>query len=134
MAHNRPLASNVMPAVERSVALSGTFVSGDPAVSGRLADFTVITAEDPRTEDVNDINAEIAAGVSEFADERAFTVIVDRAQAIQQAVDMAEPGDVVAAFGKGHELSMCFGAIEYPWSDQQALADALEIIGNNVDR
>ncbi|MFN8441550.1 MAG: hypothetical protein U0175_12300 [Caldilineaceae bacterium] len=39
--------------------------------------------------------------------------------AIQQAVNMAEAGDIVAAFGKGHERSMCFGTIEYPWSDQQ---------------
>ncbi|MCX6050792.1 MAG: UDP-N-acetylmuramoyl-L-alanyl-D-glutamate--2,6-diaminopimelate ligase [Chloroflexi bacterium] len=98
-------------------------------VSGRLADFTVITAEDPRTEDVNEINAAIAAGVREFADEHAFTIIADRTQAIQWAVELAGPGDVVAAFGKGHERSMCFGTTEYPWSDQQALADALRIRG-----
>ena len=34
-------------------------------------------------------------------------------------------GDVVAAFGKGHERSMCFGDIEYPWSDQDAMLTAL---------
>ena len=95
-------------------------------VSGRLADFTVITAEDPRTEDLAAINAEIAAGVREFADAQAFTIIPDRSTAIQAAVDLAQPGDVVAAFGKGHERSMCFGTIEYPWSDQQALSDALQ--------
>jgi UDP-N-acetylmuramoyl-L-alanyl-D-glutamate--2,6-diaminopimelate ligase len=95
-------------------------------VSGQLADFTVITAEDPRTEDLDAINAEIARGVREFADERRFTIVPDRTAAIQFAVDMAAPGDIVAAFGKGHERSMCFGETEYPWSDQDAMAAALE--------
>ena len=94
-------------------------------VSGRLADFTVITAEDPRTEDLDAINREIAAGVLETAAPDRVTIVPDRAAAIQAAVDMARPGDVVAAFGKGHERSMCFGEIEYPWSDQDALRTAL---------
>jgi UDP-N-acetylmuramoyl-L-alanyl-D-glutamate--2,6-diaminopimelate ligase len=95
-------------------------------VSGRLADFIVITAEDPRTEDVDDISAEIASGVREFAGDDRFSLISDRAAAIQAAVGMARPGDVVAAFGKGHERSMCYGEIEHPWSDQEAMAQALE--------
>jgi UDP-N-acetylmuramoyl-L-alanyl-D-glutamate--2,6-diaminopimelate ligase len=95
------------------------------AVSGRLADFTVVTAEDPRTEDLAVINTEIEAGLREHATDDAFLVIPDRAEAIQFAIDMAEAGDVVCAFGKGHERSMCFGEIEYPWSDQQAMLDAL---------
>jgi len=95
-------------------------------VSGQLADFSVITAEDPRTEDLAAINAEIARGVREFAAESAYVIVPDRMAAIQYAVDIAEPGDVVAAFGKGHERSMCFGTTEYPWSDQQALRTALE--------
>lgn len=94
-------------------------------VSGRLADFTVITAEDPRTEDLGLINAEIAAGVAEYATPNAFTIVDDRTAAIQYAVDLARPGDVVAAFGKGHERSMCFGETEYPWSDQAAMRAAL---------
>jgi UDP-N-acetylmuramoyl-L-alanyl-D-glutamate--2,6-diaminopimelate ligase len=94
-------------------------------VSGRLADVTVITAEDPRTEDLDAINREIAAGVLETAPDARFVIVPDRATAIQTAVDMAQPGDVVAAFGKGHERSMCFGETEYPWSDQDAMAAAL---------
>jgi UDP-N-acetylmuramoyl-L-alanyl-D-glutamate--2,6-diaminopimelate ligase len=94
--------------------------------AGRLADYTVITAEDPRTEDLDAINRAIAEGVCDTANETVFQIVPDRAQAIQTAVDMAQPGDIVAAFGKGHERSMCFGTIEYPWSDQQAMADALD--------
>ena len=94
-------------------------------VGGRLADFTVITAEDPRTEDLAAINAEIERGVREFADASRYTIVPDRAAALQYAVDLAEPGDIVAAFGKGHERSMCYGETEFPWSDQAALAAAL---------
>ncbi|HXF64065.1 MAG TPA: UDP-N-acetylmuramoyl-L-alanyl-D-glutamate--2,6-diaminopimelate ligase [Caldilineaceae bacterium] len=94
-------------------------------VSGRLADMTVITAEDPRTEDLNAINEAIAAGVRRANPQASYVVIPDRAAAIQAAVDMARPGDVVASFGKGHERSMCFGTTEYPWSDQEAMRTAL---------
>jgi UDP-N-acetylmuramoyl-L-alanyl-D-glutamate--2,6-diaminopimelate ligase len=94
-------------------------------VSGRLADFTIITAEDPRTEDVNDICAEIEAGVREDAAADSWTIIADRTAAIQAGIDMARPGDIVAAFGKGHERSMCYGETEYPWSDQDAMLAAL---------
>lgn len=95
-------------------------------ISGRLADFTVITAEDPRTEDVHEINREIERGVCEHAGPDRYAVVADRGAAIQFAVDMARPGDIVAAFGKGHERSMCYGEVEYPWSDQQAMIEALD--------
>jgi UDP-N-acetylmuramoyl-L-alanyl-D-glutamate--2,6-diaminopimelate ligase len=95
-------------------------------VSGRLADYTIITAEDPRTEDLSEINREIAAGVAQFAAPDAYRIIPDRAEAIRQGVAMARAGDVVAAFGKGHERSMCFGEVEHPWSDQDAMLKALD--------
>lgn len=96
------------------------------AVSGRLADFTVITAEDPRTEDLDAINRAIADGVRQHASQNAFTIVPDRTQAIEFAVGVARAGDVVAAFGKGHERSMCFGEVEQPWNEQEVLAAALE--------
>lgn len=95
-------------------------------VAGELADFTVITAEDPRTEDLAGICRSIERGVTEFAGPGQYAIVLDRAEAIQYAVDMARPGDVVASFGKGHERSMCFGETEYPWSDQEAMATALK--------
>lgn len=94
-------------------------------VSGRLADFTVITAEDPRTEDLAAINREIAAGVAEHAGPEQYTIVPDRAEAIRFGVAMARSGDVVASFGKGHERSMCFGETEHPWNEQEAMLAAL---------
>jgi UDP-N-acetylmuramoyl-L-alanyl-D-glutamate--2,6-diaminopimelate ligase len=95
-------------------------------ISGRLADFSVVTAEDPRTEDLDLINHAIVEGIRKSGPGRSYAVVPDRTEAIQLAVDIAQPGDVVASFGKGHERSMCFGTIEYPWSDQDAMRGALQ--------
>ncbi len=97
------------------------------AVAARLADYTVITAEDPRTEDLSSIMAETAAacqaaGRVEGTD---FLRVPDRQRAILHAVQQATAGDVVVVCGKGHEQSMCFGHTEYPWRDQDALRWAL---------
>jgi hypothetical protein len=54
-----------------------------------------------------------------------FLRIPDRTAAMAAAVELAQPGDIVIACGKGHEQSMCFGEIEHPWRDQIALAWAL---------
>ncbi|MHB0856715.1 MAG: UDP-N-acetylmuramoyl-L-alanyl-D-glutamate--2,6-diaminopimelate ligase [Anaerolineae bacterium] len=100
-------------------------------VAGRLTDMTVITAEDPRTESLDAIMEEIAegcrrAGRVEGPD---FLRIGDRQEAIAAALAMARPGDLVITAGKAHEGSMCYGAIEYPWSEHEAVRDGLHRLG-----
>ncbi len=94
-------------------------------VAGRLADLAIITAEDPRTEDLAAIMA-TSARACEAAGGVAIQV-PDRYRAIQRALAEARPGDVLIICGKGHEQSMCFGEIEYPWDDRVALSHALEV-------
>jgi len=96
-------------------------------VAAELADFTIITAEDPRTESLEAIMAESAEGAKSKGgvERETFWRIADRGEAIQFAVDIAKAGDVVIACGKAHEQSMCFGAIEYPWDDRVAMKAAL---------
>jgi len=94
-------------------------------VAGRLADLTIITAEDPRTEDLNAIMV-TSARACEEAGGRAI-MVADRYRAIQRALTEARAGDLVMVCGKGHEQSMCFGEIEYPWDDRLALSHALEV-------
>jgi UDP-N-acetylmuramoyl-L-alanyl-D-glutamate--2,6-diaminopimelate ligase len=96
-------------------------------IAGRLADRVVITAEDPRTEPLDEIMAQIAHGCQEAGRQESedYWRIGDRAEAIAFAVRMAEAGDVVIVTGKGHERSMCFGSDEEPWSDHAALRAAL---------
>jgi UDP-N-acetylmuramoyl-L-alanyl-D-glutamate--2,6-diaminopimelate ligase len=95
--------------------------------SAELADLTILTAEDPRTESLDAILAEMAAGAESKGgvEGRSFWRIPDRGEAIRFAVKLARPGDVVIACGKGHEQSMCFGEIEYAWDDRIALRAAL---------
>ncbi|MGH2542947.1 MAG: Mur ligase family protein, partial [Ardenticatenaceae bacterium] len=96
-------------------------------ISARLADLTVITAEDPRTESVEEICKEIAAGAERGGAVRDedYVIIHDRAEAIAYAIRQAQPGDLVIACGKGHEPSMCYGTTETPWSEHEVMRRAL---------
>jgi UDP-N-acetylmuramoyl-L-alanyl-D-glutamate--2,6-diaminopimelate ligase len=96
-------------------------------ISGRLADITIMTAEDPRRESLAAILDQMARGAEKAGavEGRTYFRVPDRAEAIQVAVDLARPGDVVIACGKGHEQSMCYGTEETPWSEHKALRAAL---------
>jgi UDP-N-acetylmuramoyl-L-alanyl-D-glutamate--2,6-diaminopimelate ligase len=98
-----------------------------PQIAGKLADEMILTAEDPRTEPLEGILADMAAGArqSGAVEGQDFWLEPDRGAAIRQAVARAEAGDLVILCGKGHEQSMCFGHIEYPWDDRKALQAAL---------
>jgi UDP-N-acetylmuramoyl-L-alanyl-D-glutamate--2,6-diaminopimelate ligase len=101
-------------------------------VAVEKADISILTAEDPRTESLEGILDEMAAGARLMGGVEgvSFFRIPDRGEAIRLGVRMASLGDIVLACGKGHELSMCFGTTEYPWDDRVAMRSALsEIIG-----
>ncbi|MDF1479070.1 UDP-N-acetylmuramoyl-L-alanyl-D-glutamate--2,6-diaminopimelate ligase [Leifsonia sp. H3M29-4] len=91
------------------------------------ADLTVLTAEDPRTESLDEILAEMDAAATAAGSERGRThvVVPDRGAAILYACEQASAGDLVIACGKGHEQSMAFGTTEYPWDDREAMRSAL---------
>jgi UDP-N-acetylmuramoyl-L-alanyl-D-glutamate--2,6-diaminopimelate ligase len=95
--------------------------------SAQLADITVLTAEDPRTESLDDILEMMAQGcISQGGIEgETFIRVRDRGEAIYRACQMAEAGDIVMACGKGHEQSMCFGTVEHLWDDRDAMRSAL---------
>jgi UDP-N-acetylmuramoyl-L-alanyl-D-glutamate--2,6-diaminopimelate ligase len=95
--------------------------------SAELADLTVLTAEDPRTESLDGILAEMAAGADSRGgvEGKTFWRVPDRGEAIRTALRQARPGDLVLVLGKGHEQSMCFGETEYPWDDRTAMKAAL---------
>ena len=107
-------------------------------LSIELADFTVLTAEDPRTESLDEILAEMAAGAEAGGGREGTTFwrIPDRGEAIRHGLRLASPGDVVLVCGKGHEQSMAFGDVEHPWDDRvavrAALAERLEVDGPSM--
>jgi UDP-N-acetylmuramoyl-L-alanyl-D-glutamate--2,6-diaminopimelate ligase len=96
-------------------------------VSAELADISILTAEDPRTESLEIILEDMAAGARSRGgtEGKTFFRVPDRGEAIRLAVRTAQPGDIVIACGKGHEQSMCFGKIEFPWDDRIAMRAAL---------
>ena len=95
--------------------------------SARLADFTILTAEDPRTESLEEILEMMAEGCRSQGgvEGETFVRIPDRGEAIYAACQMARENDIVMACGKGHEQSMSFGTIEHPWDDRDAMRAAL---------
>jgi len=100
--------------------------------SAKLADLTILTAEDPRTESLDEILREMAEGAQQKGgvESESFWRVPDRAAAISFALLQAQPGDIVMILGKGHEQSMNFEGIEYPWDDRTALRAALaEFLG-----
>jgi UDP-N-acetylmuramoyl-L-alanyl-D-glutamate--2,6-diaminopimelate ligase len=100
--------------------------------SAELADLTVLTAEDPRTESLEEILEEMAAGARSKGgrEGETFWRVPDRGEAIRFALRLARAGDIVLYCGKGHELSMCFGAREHLWDDRTAMRAALaELLG-----
>lgn len=95
-------------------------------IAGKYADFSILTAEDPRTEKVIDICEQIAQGCRKVNGN--YKIIEDRQKAIEYACQIARKNDIVIVCGKGHEKSMCFGTKEYPWSDYQAIEKAIKKI------
>jgi UDP-N-acetylmuramoyl-L-alanyl-D-glutamate--2,6-diaminopimelate ligase len=89
-------------------------------VAARLSDIVVITSDNPRSEDPARIIEEIQLGIpADRGGMRAVEVhaVVDRAEAIERAVAMAQPGDVVLVAGKGHEKYQQIGPRALPFDD-----------------
>ena len=97
-------------------------------IMGRIAadnaDLVVVTSDNPRTEDPDEIIREIVAGMK---DKRTPTkVICDRREAIAWAIDNAEPGDVLLLAGKGHEDYQVVGHEKHHMDEREIVADCLK--------
>lgn len=88
-------------------------------ISAKISDFSVFTAEDPRSEDLGAILRKMAEGARSVGavEGKNFTRIYERGEAIVFALSLARSGDTVGIFGKGHEKSLAFKGFEHPWSD-----------------
>jgi UDP-N-acetylmuramoyl-L-alanyl-D-glutamate--2,6-diaminopimelate ligase len=97
------------------------------AVAARLADYFVITDEDPREEDAASILREIAAGAEEAGarEGERYVCVVGRREGIAAALRLARPEDTVLLAGKGHEQSIVIGREKLPWDDRQVARDVL---------
>lgn len=84
------------------------------AVASKYADLIYLTTDNPRSEEPEQINAQIAAG---FSSKQNYKVILDRAEAIEKAIMNAEEGDTILIAGKGHETIQTIGTKEIEFSD-----------------
>lgn len=95
-------------------------------ISSQYADIIILTAEDPRTESVEEIISEIEKGIAPGFNKKLLLKIPDRKKAISKGIELAKKGDIVLLTGKGHESSMNYGSGEVPWSEHETVKEALK--------
>ena len=95
--------------------------------AAELADFAVLTNDNPFSEDPEAILAEIARGLEQAGRHEGhhFVRIPDRREAIAHALAMAVEGDIVLLAGKGHERSITVGDTVIPWDDRRVAREML---------
>lgn len=91
-------------------------------MAGHLADFSVLTSDNPRWEDPDKIIDDIESGIRGTGG--AYVRIPDRAEAVRYAVERAAEGDIIVLAGKGHEDYQEICGVKYPMQDQALVADA----------
>jgi UDP-N-acetylmuramoyl-L-alanyl-D-glutamate--2,6-diaminopimelate ligase len=70
-------------------------------MAGKYADYSIVTMDNPRNDDINDINKDIAKGIKDVGGK--YTIIDDRKDAIEYAIKNANSNDIILLLGKGHE-------------------------------
>lgn len=98
-------------------------------VAGRYSDIALITSDNPRSEDPQEIIKEIVPGISKVMKPNQFIEIVNRREAIFKAIGEARPGDVVIIAGKGHEDYQVIGDRVLHFSDQETALEAIKARG-----
>lgn len=93
-------------------------------VSGRLADLTIITSDNPRFEEPQDIIDDIKTGIGRT--DGKYVEICDRKEAIKYAIANGQPGDVIVLAGKGHEDYQEIKGVKYPMDERVLIAEVLE--------
>ena len=137
-AHSEESLANILQAVKsytkgRVICLFGCGGDRDTRkrpkmakVSGTLADFTIITSDNPRNEDPEAIAREVETGIKGITDN--YVVIVDRVEAIKYAISIAKKDDIVVLAGKGHESYQVIGHTKYPFNEKQIVLDIINEI------
>lgn len=93
-------------------------------VSGRLADLTIITSDNPRFEEPQAIIDDIKVGIGKT--EGKYVEICDRKEAIKYAIENGQPGDVIVLAGKGHEDYQEIRGVKHPMDERVLIAEVLE--------
>jgi UDP-N-acetylmuramoyl-L-alanyl-D-glutamate--2,6-diaminopimelate ligase len=96
------------------------------AIAAKMVDFTIITSDNPRSEEPAQIIREIEEGFLNVSPKAQYLLEADRAKAIRKVIAMAEPGDLVLIAGKGHETEQIFADHTIHFDDREIAAEALK--------
>ena len=98
-------------------------------ISGKLADYTILTSDQVRTEDPEKILREIEVGLKKVTDQ--YTVILNRTEAIRTAIKMATKDDIIVIPGLGNDLYIEYNGVKYPYDERVVISNIIEeILGN----
>ena len=92
-------------------------------ISGKIADFTIITSDNPRTENPEEIVKEIEKGIKRTKGQ--YIVLVDRIDAIKKAINMASKNDIIILAGKGHEPYQEINGVKHPFDERIIVNDII---------
>lgn len=95
-------------------------------IAGKMADFSILTADNSRYERVEDILADIRGSIEKTGG--AFVEIPDRREAIAYSITHAKEGDMIAIIGKGHEDYQEIEGVRYPFLDRAVVEEVVEKI------
>ena len=93
-------------------------------ISGRIADLTIITSDNPRTEDPEKIVKQIEEGIKKTKGN--YKVIVDRTEAIKEAIKVATKRDIIVLAGKGHEPYQEINGVKHPYDERIIVNELIE--------
>ena len=130
-AHSPESLQSILSAVKnytrgRVISVFGCGGDRDPGkrpqmgeISGNIADFTIITSDNPRTENPEDIVKQIEQGTKKTKGK--YIAIVDRIEAIKHAIDMANKNDIIVLAGKGHETYQEINGEKHPFDEREII-------------
>ena len=98
-------------------------------ISGKIADYTIITSDNPRTEEPQKIVEQIEEGIKKTKGK--YEVIVDRTEAIEKAIKMANKKDIIILAGKGHEPYQEISGVKHPFDERIIVNEIIEKLEKN---
>ena len=93
-------------------------------IAGKLADYCIVTSDNPRTEEPEKIIEDIEAGIKKST--KNYKIIIDRKEAIKEALKKANKRDMVIIAGKGHETYQEINGEKYPFDERKIIKEALK--------
>ena len=135
-AHSPESLQNILSAVKsytrgRVISVFGCGGDRDPGkrpqmgqISGSIADFTIITSDNPRTEKPEEIVKQIEEGIKKTKGK--YVAIVDRTEAIKHAIEIANKNDIIVLAGKGHETYQEINGVKHPYDERDIVKKIMQ--------